>query len=127
MKTLITILIFNISASFAMINDTYTFVNAGEVRISNLEDAISPGFRYAQVKINSIRRTRDLFQRFGFLIGSEYRHHVIKMTINETKKVRCDIVEIIDDQKFMLVDCFSGTLQVYFDGFISFKDVRPFN
>lgn len=126
-KLLMMALMLNISTSFAGDLKSYNFVDAGKVQISELEREISPGFRYAHVKINSIRRTLNPFQRLGFLIGSEYRNHIIKMTLNDKDKVKCRIIEIMDDKKFMITDCFSGSSPIYYSGFIRYEEVGSKN
>lgn len=110
-------------SSFAGNTKSYQFSDAGEVRLSTLEEALSPGFGYADVRINFIRGRLSPFKKLGAILGFNYKRHVINITLDHKDEVGCVMVELVHDKKFLIADCQSKTSAVYHDGYILYEDV----
>jgi hypothetical protein len=102
---------------------SFDFRDAGEVYFSDLEREISPGLDYEDVVIQSIRNSYNPIAYLASL-ASDYNAYVIDMTINHSKNVRCELVEIKDDKKIMIKRCQGSRPDVVHRGFIFYKDIQ---
>ena len=116
---LISVTIINTQAN----NRSFEFRDAGNISFSSLEREISPGLGYADIDVIGIRNSYNPIAYLASLT-SDYNAYVIKMRVNKSKPVSCELVEIKDEEKLMIKQCEGSRDEITHVGFVYYKDLK---
>lgn len=122
-KLLIGLTLLTSMSSFANTPTEYEFRYAGKIKMDKLAEEMSPGFSYAEVKINDIRKAAIEYNPLEMLLGSEFDRYIIKVTLNDTDNATCRLVNLLGEHRFMITRCTSKTAFVSHSGFIYYRDL----
>ena len=95
----------------------------GEIEFEVFEEKMSPGFEDAEVKIVEIKKGSMEYNLFEIFFGSNYDEYKLKIILDGEHRVECRLINILDKESFMILDCESKTIIIDHNGFIDYEEL----